>query len=1183
MLDFTAVYQPLFVGEISDRLLYTTITCLLCNLVFLFLTYLPPVLYGIVRRYVHGSPSIKPGTSVSVQRTLISARDFKIDGHALNRQNVHKYAARRRTAARHWMETSIRADLGKKPFALNLSNSDLRKGSDGSRLIRTIKDHAYYGKSSHVQPNPTHAFSAVDDLDYYDPLQLSHLLAKSKELDAPIYSFMHQPTAAAFRSDEFLVNYDFDDDRWHFQCADEGTYVQELWDNSVEMVSHWGFTSLSLLQYAFAFCLATALALTYYVHSHNLLDVPHSSFGLPFVGKFCYAWYATEFSYLSYGFVKMTKFVLWHHNDYRITVDLARLIAEHWPFDADPISHVLTLRFDVFEFTYPWSIDCPVQTWAPLIIAVWLWFCLFVLITLTIRATNLHSGFHFCFHVPAERNRTIWIMLPAVRFGIIKTLFYRQDIIDALPRRLRPTLVEIPPTDLEPHGTKIAAFFHVNQQTHELNYSYTINKTGATTIMNTKGYNIIKSWNMTRQKALSVSQFQSTYKEENDWTSDQIMIAIAAITHEAGHTRAVQYTRPASTYHYRFKPDTFEEFQPKMGDFFQGMTRGCTYVPLKTRANTEHGVRTRITEVAPNMPDHLTVYQERCLNHFLKSYAADVPDARRYRMSHEEVFELQSKPGQRRTNTEAYEISDEDWFFHSAWNGKQTESFQKTEAGMKAGDPRNITPMPPKVRFENSRISLALAANCKKTKWYAFGCTPAQVAQRVSEHVADPVTKEIFLGDYSRMDGTVNSLIRKFDLAFLHANFHPSEHADVDNWYELTYGNSVKAGHGVWYEQGESQASGDPYTSVLNTARNAFISYICLLQNLTPAGAYANLGLMAGDDSIQRNVQLARSTEIAASWGFKLTGEIRQRGESVDFLARHYDPCVWFGSCANICSPLRMISKFHVSSLVGKIPSDVIAYMKASSILSNDSETLIVGDYMRMIVEQTREAFQNWNARASPNKQREALVLQQWNDKWARSRGDVAETSYQANQVEEDFEWHRELFAREFDPESVDDFEVWLATPGMRWDSCPVLLEREAIPRDVPYLANEVLVESSPPALEVDTDAAPNSEAAEHFVGPDEGPKFDRAVEEKTKIHSQDSPSRESATVCHDDAKTWRTKARKSTPNKSTTVKRCKRGDSCGGWYAGLAPCHEKVAGGKDYCRDCHSIYVKAIAARKSK
>lgn len=1125
--------------------------------------------HEILTARIAGMPCITKDKNVSAFRQEHVDRPFTVEGHKLNESNIHKDAARRRTAARHWIHTAILAN-GRSNYSINSSNADLYKGADGSRILRTPKDFVYYRQTKHDVATRHHHYSSIDDLDHLSHSQFSDLLHSSADLDSSIYSYMYMPTGATFKNDEFTVDYDPTTAQWKANCAEEDGYAHELWDNNHSIISHWSVGRVGPLATFLFAVLAAGAGLCLYSH---LISTAPLAMTTPF-GTWCYQWTNIAFPTVTrYLVPRMYAFELQFHN-----ATYAFRLPTIWhgiPFWLRYSLAWSTIAVPEFVQCHDYAASALYATATAIIIFVCA--CFFK------SFLGLRSGFHFNFHINCGENRTIWICHPAVRFGWLRTLWFAVDIYHLLPKRLVPTIINVPPGPLSLKGTKILSFTHIDQDTKERVFTYTIEGTSRSTVLDLKGYSIIKTHNLTNKNMLSVTSFQTSYGSafKDTWTTDQILTAIHAVTYEDGRTTVTEHTRSPSVTYYRFRADEFVEAEPvsNLKPFFEGATRGCTYIPLSSRGNTEHGIATRITDVKPkDLPEQLSVPQERLIASFLHEYKQDISNNHANLLTPDEVFEKQSKPSQRRTNLEAMACRGSDWLNYIGVMGKTTQAFQKNEAAMKPGDPRNITTMPPVVRLQNSRIALALAGNMKKTKWYAFGLKPRQVAERVAQHVSDPRTHDIALGDYSRMDGTVNHLIRQFDLAFLKANFDPRDHEEIETWYRTTYTNKVRAGRGVSYEQGDTQASGDPYTSALNTARNAFICFCCLAastipvqspdgtlcedktnngKRLTDHAAYKNLGLVAGDDSIQRNIAAAQSIRTALEWGFVLKFEFRKRGEPVDFLARQYSPAVWIHCPDNVCSPLRMISKFHVSTLTDSVPRDVIAYTKAMSILTNDHSTLLIGAWMRMIVKQTRQAYVNWCKNASETKLELVQEQRHWNDKWANGTDapiklcfEPGPHSYQ-DSMDAGVEWQIALFLKQFTPEGLHLFENFLSDPKALWHQCPILAEHDAKPADFPYIANGCLVDPSTPV-------------------PSKNNILIEEINEKL-INSVPQNSDGSTPQCSPSAPPTSAIAE---PKLSPAVgKTCKRGNKVTGWYAGLEPCTNVVPEHHSYCKECNVIY----------
>lgn len=1008
------------------------------------------------RSHCTKTTSLIADASVSRFRQDVVNQAFTLEGHFENPSNDHKVAARRRSAARHWITTAI-TRLGLDAFSLNLSTADLHKGAEGERILRTPKDHAYYKRVKTAKMTKGQALYAVDDIDHMSFSEFNTMLSDAAQLECPVFSYMHAPTSGGFMTDEYEVVYDPQKDKWVFTCPGESTYEQQLWNTNGEIVSTVGFRNFTRTQLFLVFCLA--LVTSYFTFVHFYSD-PAEIFRVA-VGpwEMCYKW---------------TVHKMWY-------IDLKKISPPVFNIDIHGTTYVIScfsrlwMRVPYFAFiTYPWPtiVTCPPKDLTFVLVALATIGTQFSLLYCSIRALRLQSSLFFAFRVDCGQDRIIWVLKPCVRFGLIKTLWFAKDVTGALPTRVRPSVVNVPDNDLQ-NGSKLCAMTHIDQKSGLRVYTYNIVGSARAAILDTVGYNIIRSWNLNQKKMISPSTF-AQYYGKHEWTTDQLLLMIQGATLSTNHARAVSYTRSPNLFVYTFRPEDFgQENEVVLKPYFDGCILGATYVPAKVRENMQHSIATRIVDVRPvGLPPAITRKHELLIQGFIREYKVDTGPAIRELFSDVEVDEKQTKPSQRIGNEESGWITGANWLEYAAWIGQMTYSFLKIEAAMKAIDPRNITVMPDKVRQQNSRIALPLAGKMKKTKWYSFGISPAEVARRVAEHINDERTKDIALGDFSRMDGTVNHLVREFDRAFLRASFHPSLHEEIDAWYEQTYNNCVNAGKGVWYEQDFSQASGDPYTSALNTARAAFILYCCLRAstNMTEAGCYMNLGLAAGDDTVQRNLDPDASIKAARFWGFSLKFVIRKRGESVDFLARHYHPAVWNGSTMNICSPLRTLSKFHVSTC-SDLPPPIVAYMKATSILVNDAKTLLIGDWMRMIIKQTQPAWDNWVGKSAATLAR-LDKDRQWNDLLAKSF--EGETNYQVGGDEHELDWQHAIFNLEFEPTKIDEFLEYLSNNDAKWDKPPVLLELEAKRAAQPYSCNgELVLPASPDIVVVADPAAP--------------------------------------------------------------------------------------------------------------
>jgi hypothetical protein len=277
------------------------------------------------------------------------------------------------------------------------------------------------------------------------------------------------------------------------------------------------------------------------------------------------------------------------------------------------------------------------------------------------------------------------------------------------------------------------------------------------------------------------------------------------------------------------------------------------------------------------------------------------------------------------------------------------KSFIKAEAYSKCADPRVITTFDDKVKLGIGHFTLALAAHCKSFDWYGPGKTPIQIAHRVATICKD--ADFVNLSDYTRTDGTITETIRRVDRAVFMLAF-PDYRTELNELLKLGYNNTGFLPFGTRYEQGTSQGSGNPDTSVAQTLRAAFTSYLAYRNLVTPSGgklspqeAFSALGLHNGDDGIDADLPQSNFEWAAGKVGLKLEASLVQRGSrGVNFLARYYSPEVWNGCPDSMCDLKRQLSKFHTTV---RLPENVTPEQKlvekSRAYLATDRNTPIIG------------------------------------------------------------------------------------------------------------------------------------------------------------------------------------------------------------------------------------------------
>jgi hypothetical protein len=287
---------------------------------------------------------------------------------------------------------------------------------------------------------------------------------------------------------------------------------------------------------------------------------------------------------------------------------------------------------------------------------------------------------------------------------------------------------------------------------------------------------------------------------------------------------------------------------------------------------------------------------------------------------------------------------------------RKLKCFIKSEAYADVKDPRNISQYADEPKLQMGRFAMSMASYLKKFDWYGPGKTPLQIATRVAAICEG--AEFVNLSDYHRMDGTITYALRQLDkVVFTKAFKH--DLAELNELLRTNAGNIGTLPLGTTFEQGPSHGSGCSATSVSQTLRATFTSYLAYRNMRSGTSArysarkcFKMLGLHFGDDGIDPGLPTDNHTWAAKKVGLVLEAALVQRGDrGVNFLARYYSPDVWFGSPDSMCDIKRQLGKFHVTvSLPHNVgPEDKLAE-KARSYVSTDANTPVIGPFCKRAV-----------------------------------------------------------------------------------------------------------------------------------------------------------------------------------------------------------------------------------------
>ena len=107
----------------------------------------------------------------------------------------------------------------------------------------------------------------------------------------------------------------------------------------------------------------------------------------------------------------------------------------------------------------------------------------------------------------------------------------------------------------------------------------------------------------------------------------------------------------------------------------------------------------------------------------------------------------------------------------------------------------------------------------------------------------------------------------------------------------------------------------------------------------------------SGDDGLAiwqgpEHVEAFRNT--VDKLGMKVVVDLREPGQTVEFLARIYSPQVWHGDLNSICQPFRQLAKFHTSTQRCADTSERLEklFAKALSYWLADANTPFIGPFV---------------------------------------------------------------------------------------------------------------------------------------------------------------------------------------------------------------------------------------------
>jgi hypothetical protein len=447
---------------------------------------------------------------------------------------------------------------------------------------------------------------------------------------------------------------------------------------------------------------------------------------------------------------------------------------------------------------------------------------------------------------------------------------------------------------------------------------------------------------------------------------------------------------------YQFKEDKSEDFdfeaKPSLVSFMAPLVDGA-FAPAQCEGNNKQAIRERIENVRSDRDMTPTVLK------WTKEFAlllAGTPNQLNP-VDYDIVWARQSRPTQRR-------ILEENDF---AYPKHENKAFIKKECYGKLSDPRIISTINGNVKMAYSRYIYALDNVLKRQKWYAFGKTPLEIADRVAELCSN--ASNVCATDLSRMDGHVAKVLRIVERIIMMTLFRIVHHDDLIELMRQQHHITGKMGNYRWLGIWE-RLSGSAETSAFNTIDNAFMAF-CEFRSSgqEPDIAYASLGIYGGDDGLTSNVSKQSYERMAKRLGQVLTCVDVKRGiAGVSFLNRTYGPDVWYGDNNSCCNMERALAKFHTTvAMPSNVKPEEKLADKAFAYYLSDKNTPLLGDFVSRVVEYLPKTYSHLN------------LCNVWDAKFEMDKQYPNESAA----------WMLDTLRKQFDVESLDSFFNWLNNP----------------------------------------------------------------------------------------------------------------------------------------------------------
>jgi len=535
------------------------------------------------------------------------------------------------------------------------------------------------------------------------------------------------------------------------------------------------------------------------------------------------------------------------------------------------------------------------------------------------------------------RNRQMILLAPIRHFGLIATILASWLLEDRALKRIEPIVhtkdgnfvrikVVKPEGKVQVSLSRPSSFLSANVDASIDDAIATVSRLGSTTLQIPTVASWLSDAPEDRASSRAAAAILTEYHRTKNACRDPLVFSVAY---------AVR------SYMHDYRKFTGEE-KPKLTAFMSPMIHGA-FAPYSCKASEERCVDGRINKLKKEEPKY-NAFRDRCMDEFARLVCKGTL---LYPKMVETVEAKQTTPAQRLSLIKA--------FANGPVRKRILKCFLKSEAYPDVKDPRNISTYNDADKLDMATYALALSEHCKQFKWYGPGKTPLQIAERVVEICRN--AEFVNVSDYHRMDGTISYVLRRVD-RMVGMKAFPNHRDHLNQLLDRNVDNKGYLPNGTSFDQGPSHGSGCSATSLFQTLRATFTSYLAYRHTkrngtyLSPEEAFQALGIHLGDDGLDADLDTYQHEWAAKSVGLVLEASVVHRGHrGVNFLARYYSPEVWYGCPNSMCDTKRQLSKFHTTV---RLPENVSAESKlvekAMSYVATDGNTPVIGAFCRKVL-----------------------------------------------------------------------------------------------------------------------------------------------------------------------------------------------------------------------------------------